>query len=310
MKSKQPVHGVTKGLWIGLAVVGISTVIVACSMLQRPQMERQAVPQTAVGDNLPATHTLAPEVDPSGQVMIANTQSTEPLSLSEIDSHRTQIKKLADDYPARIEARQILLGQLIRRGPQDNILPELTALLDDVEANDGRDMARRVAFSEAGTWHVDKHFAAAALAYQYIVDAYPQSSFAVESHYHIGECQIEQGQYARAEETFQRLIEQHDDSAMAGWGWRKLALAQLLQGRFDECLATLDLMSAKFADGEFGEYARARKGYVLMVAGRKADAKKAYDSFLAACPASKYCRLVQQQIREFETEGLLAKARS
>lgn len=310
MKSKQPVHRVVRGLWIGLAVVGISAVIVACSMLQRPQAEHQALQAAASSDEAQTTPARVKKAATPEQTKIVAVDDSEAVFQSKIDAHRNRINELGGDYPARIEARRVLLGQLLRRGPLDNILPEFAALLDDVDRMEGQEMARRVAFSEAGTWQIDERYDAAILAHQYIIDTYPESGFAVESLYHLGECRIELQQYAEAEQVFQKLIEEHDDSPMAGWGWRKLALSQLLQGRFDECLATLDLMSAKFDEGELGEYARARSGYVLMVAGRKVDAKKAYESFLAACPASKYCRLVQQQMLELDKLNVIANARS
>jgi TolA-binding protein len=267
---------------LGVFVVIVGLMMTACSTRQRSKTDPAAARTPASAHPQPAP-TIAPSVKG-------------PLSAEEIAELRRRVDECHDDYPARIEARRALLAELRNRGPAEQVLSELRGLLTDIEQEEGREMLHRAAIAEAGTWQADKDFLAAASAYEHIIEAYPDSPFADEAMYQLGNCKLDLHEYAEAEATFQRMIDVHSGSPLVGWGWRKLALAQLLQGDFDRSLATLDRMASNFGDGEFAEYARARKGYVQMAAGRKEDAQASYDAFLSACPTSKYCRLVQQQI--------------
>ena len=210
------------------------------------------------------------------------------------------------DYPARLELRRHLFHRLRNSGRLDQAMPELTALLEDVEREEGSQMAQRVALAEAGTLEIQKDYRLAANAYELILNRFGEEGrFATESRYHLGTCQLDMGDYAAAADTWQRLIQEHDESPEAPWAWRKTALAQTLQGQFGLALSTLSTMKEKYANTEFGEYAAMRVGYVQMVAGKPAEARKAYSEFLSLCPGSKYCHLVQMQMEQIEKAALV-----
>lgn len=288
--------------WLVTGVLTIIVIVVYISVRQSPD----------AGTHVPiAVKPHSPEDDSrsaTGSDSIGSDQSvavsSEPLSDLEVSDQRSRIARLSQDYPARITARRALLTQLRERGPGELVQSELIALVDDVKAREGVAMAQRVAFSEAGTWKAEKDHTAAIVAFRLVMDQYPTGPFAAEALYHLGDCHMELHQYGEAEALFQRFVEEHHDSPQSGWGWRKLALSQLLQSEFDRSLATLELMAAHFGDGEFAEYARARKGYVQKVAGRLTDAKASYEAFLNICPKSKYCRLVQKQRAELDGQSL------
>lgn len=283
---------------VGASAV-VLAVVVACSIQNRPETREVAEPTAVnrVQETLDSGSLVGAES--KGQAGLEGSPSA-PLTEQEVATFHDRIKKQSSDLRKRIETRRALLAGLLERGPADRVPEELLALLEDVRASEGEAMARRTAFAEANTWQANKHYPAAVMAYQVVIDRWPESDFAVEALLHQGECQLELHEYANAEATFQGFVEQYDASALAGWGWRKLALAQLLQGDFDRSLATLELMEGRFKEGEFAEYARARRGYVLMSAGRTAEARKAYEEFLTECPSSKYCRLVKKQMDELE----------
>lgn len=169
-------------------------------------------------------------------------------------------------------------------------------------------MAQRVAFSTAGNLVRLKDHGAAAGGYTILLERYGDGPFAAEALLHLGSCRLELQEYAEAEAVWRRLIEGFDQTTEAPWGWRKMALAQLLQGRFEGSLATLKLMAGKYAGTHFGEYARMRQGYVLMAAGRLADARSSYADFLTTCSNSKYCRLARGQLAEVDRALTVARA--
>lgn len=222
-------------------------------------------------------------------------------------SLRSRIQS-SDHYPDRIEARRTLMHRLCEDDKVDVALSEFRALLDDVEAHEDRSMAVRVAFSDAGTWmHREDHEAAIG-AYGILLARYGDSDFACEALMHMGSCHLELREYAEAEQVWRRLIEEYDGTPMTPWGWRKLALAQVLQGRYDASLSTLAMMAKKYEGTHFGEYAQVRQGYVLMAANRLGEAKSRYDKFLATCSQSKYCRLAERQLVQLEEAMTLARA--
>lgn len=282
--------------------------VVACSMWQRnaPVTESarndKAVEQThGAAKNESASAPRTPAPSPKAEESI-------PLTEESIAALRVKIKG-EQDYAARLETRRTLLHAL-RKGKQlDRAMNELESLLTDVQNEEGLDMAQRVALAEANTLELQKDFTAAVRAYELLAHRYKGGRFTAEAMLHQGNCLLELHDYIAAEQVWLRLVEEHVTSPEASWGWRKIALAQLLQGKFDDSLATLTTMEKIYADGEFGEYARMRRGYVLMQAKRLPEARLAYTSFLSACPTSKYCQLVQQQMTELDTTGKVAKAR-
>lgn len=231
----------------------------------------------------------------------------EPLTPEAIAELRGRIAS-ADGYGARIEARQTLFHRLRKHGQLELALSELRTLLDEVERQEGRSMAQRVAFSTAGNLAQQKDYNSAVGAYTILLERYSDGPFAAEALLHMGSCRLELQEYAEAERVWRRLIEEFDETAQAPWGWRKLALAQLLQGKFEKSLATLKMMVGKYAGTQFGEYARMRQSYVLMAAGRLAEAKASYTDFLAACSNSKYCRLAQDQLAKVDQALIVARA--
>lgn len=169
-------------------------------------------------------------------------------------------------------------------------------------------MAQRVAFSTAGNLARLKDHRAAAGAYTILLERYGDGPFAAEALLHLGSCRLELQEYAEAEAVWRRLIEGFDETTQAPWGWRKMALAQLLQGRFEGSLATLKLMAGKYGGTHYGEYARMRRGYVLMAAGRLGEAKTSYADFLTNCSNSKYCRLARGQLAEVDRALTVVRA--
>lgn len=223
-----------------------------------------------------------------------------PWSPQEIEALWMQPELASESYGTRLEAVRSIFHRLRNRGQLEEAKIALGVLLDTVENEEGLAMAQRVAFAEAGNLETQQDHRAAVMAYQLLLDRYPGGTFAAEAQYHLGGTYLELHDYTAAEQTWWCLIEQHDDSPFAPWGWRKLALAQLLQGQIDTSLATLELMAAKYPGTEFEDYARMRRGYVYVVAGRTAEAQAAFEAFLAQYPHSVYVRLVRQQLAALE----------
>ena len=270
-------------------------IVLACSVSQLRKVSERGATQDK------STELIAKPV----ARRLPNAPAKDPLSRDAIATMRMAIVDASNDFSARLEARRALMQALRRHDRLSEAMGELHAILDDVETEEGRTMAQRVAIAEAGMLHQDASFEAAALAYQMILDRYPDSGFIVEAAYHMGECRLEQGRYEEAEQVWRELTERHPDAWLTPWAFRKVALAQLLQKKFDDSLATLGQMETRFEGTEFGDYARMRKGYVQLAAGKKDEAQKTYSKFLASCPTSKYCRLVQKQIAELDHPSAL-----
>jgi TolA-binding protein len=220
-----------------------------------------------------------------------------------------QAEPASDEYVARLDALRSLMQEARQRGQTDEAVGVVTMLLDEVERQEGLTMAQRVAMAEAGNLQEQKDYPAAAKTYELALSRYPQGTFVAEELYQLGDCRLELHEYAAAEQVWRRLIDEHGDSSMAPWAWRKLALAQLLQARYDQSLATLAAMAARYAGTEYEEYARVRKGYVLAASGRTQEARSAYQEFLKAFPRSKYCGLANKQVAELNAGLALVKAR-
>ncbi len=232
-------------------------------------------------------------------------QSLEPAPLSEeeIAKGRARSESLSEDYSTRIEARRALIYPLCEAGQVEPAMAEFEALLDDVRQQEGDIKAQRVAMNDARTLHGQQHYHAAVAAYEQLLARWPGSHFSDQALFQIGACHLELHEYAEAGTVWQRFIEEFDGSPRAPWGWRRLALAQLLQGEFDTSLATLKLMAAKYEGSEWGYYGQMRQGYVQMVAGRLGEARSTFDKFLEQCGQSKYCKLVRKQLEKLaETE--------
>jgi len=241
------------------------------------------------------------------QIAPPRSKNTQSLSEETLAGLRRNITS-ASGYGARIEARRKLFHALRVNGRSEEALMEFDAILNDIEGQDGRSTAERAAMAESGTLQGDGDPGTAVACFERLLTRWPDSRFTAEALQGIGECQLTLRTYAAAEETWKRIVEEFHDSPPAPTAWRKLALAQLLRGHFDDSMATLEMMAAQYPSTEHAQYAKARRGYVLMVAGREAEARKAYDIFLADCGQSKYCTLVRDQLLDLESISALAKA--
>jgi TolA-binding protein len=201
----------------------------------------------------------------------------------------------------RLAQRRELVQALIKANQTPQALQQIDQVIDDVERQEGIDKAQRVALAEANTLRINGHHSQAAEAYDLLIRKYPDGRFTDESIMQMGVCQMDAKQYEQAEKSWLRLVQEHDASNEAPWGWRKLALAQLVQGKFQDSLATLETMAAKYPDSEYADYARMRCGYVYMASGDLAKAKDEYNNFLANCPNSKYCLLAREQLAQLQS---------
>jgi TolA-binding protein len=122
--------------------------------------------------------------------------------------------------------------------------------------------------------------------------------------------QMDAKQYKQAKISWLGLIQEHGDAREAPLGWRKLALAQLVQGKFEDCLATLETMATKYPDTQYADYARMRRGYVYMAKGDLAKASEQYNNFMANCPNSKYCLLASEQLVVLDNASTSTKLNS
>ena len=312
----------TRRAWLligsGLLLVAV---VVACSMTLHSRSDKTiagkgdpSVPDgsaIANGQSSPNhRRTLSPAVlQPPTPEQIAPPQPKSRQSLTEetLAGMRQSIETASGDS-ARVEARRKLLHAMRLDGRLDDTIQAFDALLADIAEQSGRSTAERAAMAEAGTIQGAGDPRTAIACFEQLLSRWPDSQFAAEALQGIGECQLTLRAYPAAEEAWKRIIEEFPDSPQGPTAWRKLALAQLLRVRFEESLATLEMMAGKYDGTEHGHYAKARRGYVLMVAGRDAEARKAYDTFLANCGQSKYCTLVQDQLLDLESITALAKA--
>lgn len=275
------------------AVMGLLTVTVACPN----GCSRPAGPAAA--------RKATPKVQPP-----APSKSVEP---STPDSHvqvtalRTELGQPGQTYIKRLELRRGLMQWLRKADSLADLEAELTEQIADVEVTEGRDKAQRVALAEANTFQVQKDHRAAAAAFGVLLKRFPEGRFTAEGLYQRGICLLEQREYAQAADAWQQLVEQHDAAPYAPMAWRKLALAQALQAKFDESLATLEIMAAKYEGTDHGDYARMRRAYVQAAAGRAADARATYEKFLTDAPNSKYCMLVRRELAAID-RGIDVKA--
>lgn len=289
------------GTIIGLGGLLLALGLAACH--QRPQAA--APPRTtdaAAGPqaNVSASSSTPGPAEAAKALPAAAPVPPRPLSPEEIEHLWMQPGLVSKDYGTRLEAVRSILHKLRSHGQVDEARIALVALLDEVEKQEGRPMAERVAFAEAGILEDQRDYPTAVMAYRLLLERYPDGPFAAEAQYHLGGAHLELHDYPAAERAWQVLIEEYDGSSFAPGGWRKLALAQLLQGQFDSCLATLELMAGKYPGTEYEDYARMRQGYVYVVAGRTSEAKAVYEAFLAQYPHSIYVRLVRQQLAALE----------
>lgn len=244
-----------------------------------------------------------PAVTPSPRMDVAEAMSQQADVVPKL---RRDIEALKDDLPGRLRARQGLVQAFCHQGDESAIRTELAALINDAVQNAGEQVAEDVAMNAAMAARRKKSPRSAEFVLRQILERFSESKDRVRMWIQIGECQLSQNHYRQAEETYRQLVEDHDGHAAASWAWRRLALAQTLQSHFDDALATLDIMADKYAGVDAGEYAESRKPYVLNLAGRKAEAKHAYEDFLANNEASAYRELAASQLKALDVETRLA----
>ncbi len=294
---------------LGMGVIAC-VVVVACTMRGPKDSGDDRTAQVPPARGEPTDKTEAPSVPDTSEEPAAKARAPKrktPFSEEEIADARARIAGTSD-YGARLEARRTLLYALARVDQLSEAVIECGAMLDDVERTEGRNMAERAALSDGNNLQSLELYAAAIAAYDRLLTRWPDSRFAAEAMFHKGGCYLDRREYVEAEQVWQGLIERHDDTTFAPWGWRKMALAQLLQDQPDRSLATLEIMASKYEGTPFGEYARMRRGYVQMVDGRMEEARKTFGEFLETCSGSKYCRLVKKQMKELDGYEALARA--
>jgi TolA-binding protein len=314
MSSRKQVNKLHSGIGIGSAVLAICLIAGACN-------KKESSSATSAEAAKPQQPAGAQAIQPSAQVQPAKAGADQAARQPAVTTPRQSPKPetpkaecnppalVSDEYVARLEALRSLLQDARQRGQIDEAVAALVSLLSAVEQQESTAMAQRVALAEAGNLQAQKDYPAAVKAYELALSRYPQGMFVAEATYQLGDCRLELHDYAAAEQVWRRMIDEHGNSSMVPWAWRKLALAQLLQAHYEDSLATLAAMAGQYAGTEYEEYARMRKGYVLAAAGRTEEARAAYAEFLKAFPRSKYRGLANKQMDELNAGMALVKAR-
>ncbi len=265
--------------------------------------KREAKP-AADSEKAPAKATAAAELQGSEPASTRPPRAESPNSNKELTQEAIAAMEAAITnatvYRVRVEARRVLFNALRRADRLSDAMLVFDDILMDVEENQGIEMAQRVAFADAGTLHADKYYDAAIAAYQRLIERYEHGPFTAEAMYRMGLCCLEMKDYQTAEALWHTVVEKHAESPYAPWSLRKIALAELIQGRVDDSLATLERLANGYSGTEFEEYAQMRKGYVLMAAGRAQEGRTAYESFLEKYPNSRYVLLAKQQMKQID----------
>ncbi len=298
--------------FFAVAVVATVTMGLACA-------KKVETRQTASADHVPSAkpaQTPAPLTtkscpQPKRDEQHIGKDCTTPSTLATqeaVASRRTpNVEK--SDYVQHIEKQREYFHTLRRDSRLDEAMQILKDILTDIEQNEGVNMAQRAALADGATLQTDKDYLAAIRVYQILLERFPEGQFIDKALYHQGECHLELQEYEQAEAVWHRLIEEQDSAPLAPWGWRKLALAQLLRGQFDASMSTLEIMTDKYTKTHWAEYAKMRRGYVLTVANRVPEAKAAYQKFLSECSDSRYCILAKKQLAELDGAVAIAKER-
>ena len=285
---------------IVIFLIATGLLVSGCSSSSKPKNSSHGTPAPLVKENnldQPAAQQNASPatvgIQPAESAHFV--RSLSPLTAHEIEFRQSEIGRLPD-YGRRLEQRRLLVRDFVARSQSLEAIKEIGRIVEEVEQQEGLDKAQRVALAEANNLQINEYHAPAADAYELLIRKYPRGRFTAESLMQIGICQMNARKYDQAEKSWLRLVQEYDEAPEAPCGWRKLALAQLVQGKFDESLATLDTMSAKYPDSEYADYALMRRGYVHMVAGDLPKAREQYNDFMLNCPQSKYCLLASQQL--------------
>lgn len=258
-----------------------------------PKANPAVAPQTPAAR--PPASRVAHDGPPSGPVGSPYSLPATP-SVAEL---RDRVRALKDNYAARIEARHAMIACITRNDPGDAAFAAIMELLNDVEQHDGRAMAREVAMTQGISLRRRGAHALAARVFSEAERRCDGNEQLVERAIcQQGEALLDARAYSDAESAFQRLLEGSEDAQLAPWAWRRLALAQLLQGHFDASIATLRVMAEKYVGTEHADYARMRQGYVQMAAGRIREARATYEAFLKECGQSVYCELARTELRK------------
>jgi len=209
---------------------------------------------------------------------------TEPTKPVETDLQGMQPVPAPGDYAMGLESLRSLLRDFQRDGAAED------------EQQEGPAMAQRVAITEAEKLQAEKDYAVAVRAYELLLSRYPQGPFVADALDRLGECRLELHDRAGAEQAWYELVQECGQSPIAPHAWRKLAAVQLLEGCYDQSLATLEAMAVCYHGTRHEQYARLQQGEVLTAAGRIQEAQWAYQTFLRDFPRSKHGRLVRRRL--------------
>ena len=145
---------------------------------------------------------------------LAQAQSSATTRLGEVETElqslREQLKKVAAEQEAGRELPEKLdrLSQRLDRIETD--LPPMQATRIEVvnkeSGSDGRDHAVQDAYLKAFGLFSANNFPAAAEAFTSFITSYPESEYAVNAWYWLGECYYSEGKYHQAIESFERVV--------------------------------------------------------------------------------------------------------
>jgi len=269
-----------KAKTIVCALCGMSVVVASCQKPRQPEPAQKASANQTNPDK--AVASPAASAKPSERELAMS-----PGSPTDIG---------AQQYAGRLESLRRLMQLAASEGHPEEAIELLTSLLDEIEAWEGREVSRQVAFSEACNFERQRRHAAARDAFNLFATRFAGDSAVAEAIVRRGACLIELNEHGPAEAALRDVIADYPDARAAEQAWRKLALAQLLAGRYDGALKTLDQMDRRYIGTHLSEYAKMRKGYVLVAANRIDEGRSQYERFIKECRGSAYCRYARRQL--------------
>lgn len=178
--------------------------------------------------------------------------------LKETAAALNEIKEaqLATVTPPVIESRKI---------ETENILPEPPARIEVVNVDaeskgDGKDKEKRAAevYLQAFGIYSKNNFSGAIDAFNDFLRSYPDSEYAANAQYWIGECLYTQKEYARSLEAFRKVVDSYPRSAKVPDAILKVGFSHISMKEHDKAKTAMDELVQKFPKSQAADKARER----------------------------------------------------
>jgi tol-pal system protein YbgF len=177
----------------------------------------------------------------------------------QVQNHSTAIREIKTSAENAANITEVTTSQKVQPCPAQPSVTKIELINSDTRAREKTDQSSAAYMEAFGLYSADK-YPAAIEAFESYLEKYPDTEFAVNAQYWIGECYYSLSDLPKALESFNKVVADYPTGKKVPDAMLKIGYTQLAMKEPDKAATTLRSLIKKYPDSSAAVKARERLG--------------------------------------------------